>query len=99
MGCCDGNLASTIAHGAEGVARAVGHALGVNAVPLKVLMERARECRGDGRGKPACPHTGVGLFCGKCGCFISAKIRNRGESCPDGRWAALPDDDRDGGAR
>ncbi len=39
----------------------------------------------------ACPHREAGAIpqvdrCGKCGCFIAAKVIPPGQSCPVGKW-------------
>ena len=39
-----------------------------------------------------CEHYRMYL-CGKCGCFMPAKVRFRNMNCPIGRWKAVDDTD------
>ncbi len=80
-----------VAHGAAGLAKAVGHVVGINAVPLEILDRRVAECRG--RGPNRCVYGGRRWFCAKCGCVIAAKIRVRSEACPMGYWGPVPDEE------
>lgn len=34
----------------------------------------------------ACPHFQATLTCGKCGCFMPAKVKLAQAECPDNRW-------------
>lgn len=83
--CCGGHnpsIVSRVAHGVAGVAKAL---VGIDITPLDEQLRRARICKG-GPGIPPCESSGIGLFCGECGCIIAAKIRNASEHCPKGKW-------------
>ena len=75
MGCCD-----KIAHGASGIAKA---ALGIDRVDGASWARRRAVC-------VACEHSthsgGRLSRCKLCDCFIGAKIRVKGEQCPEGKW-------------
>lgn len=65
--------------GAIGVAKA---ALGFDATPRDVLIERLAAC-------DACDANDLGQ-CSACGCFVAAKARLGAESCPKNRWGPSP---------
>lgn len=87
-------LCGKVAHGAVGLAKAV---LGVGKAPQAVVAERRNLCRAcEHATRNAAPRFAAtgGLTslsrCKLCSCVIIAKTRNAEESCPDGRWGAVP---------
>ena len=77
--------ASELVTGGIGVGKAF---LGVDASEEDVLKARWAICHGgsiNGELVSACDQHHFGQ-CKACGCFIAAKIRIAGESCPLGKW-------------
>jgi hypothetical protein len=68
----------TIVHGAVGITKAV---LNLDPVKQEHVMQRLAICR-------SCPFwsDNFGGQCQKCKCLTWAKVKNKSESCPDGRW-------------
>jgi hypothetical protein len=70
----------TIAHGAAGIARAL---TGTGGADESLIASRTAICAG-------CEHAqlvaGRLQRCGLCGCATWAKVRNRTEHCPVGKW-------------
>jgi len=62
-----------IARGAVGLVKAE---FGLDAAPPELIERRKKLCL-------ACDDFDFGI-CGKCGCYLSAKVRVKGEKCPAG---------------
>ena len=73
-------VADSIVHGAVGIAKAVA---GMGGADAELVKSRTEICG-------ACEHAilAAGLLqqCKLCGCSTWAKVRNRGEKCPAGKW-------------
>jgi|TARA_R100000084_G_scaffold109442_1_gene76883 hypothetical protein len=52
--------------------------LGVDATDEATIIDRRNICE-------SCEHYDFGV-CNKCGCFCSAKVKLKSETCPDKRW-------------
>ena len=74
----------------HGIAGLVSAATGADGVPDRILVARARHCAGEA-DTPACTMLRWACFCAACQCFIPAKIRVGGESCPLGKWQEFED--------
>jgi hypothetical protein len=46
-----------------------------------MMIDRWRLCRD-------CPELKAGSVCGKCGCFMKAKVKLSAAVCPIGAWGA-----------
>jgi hypothetical protein len=47
----------------------------------QMMIDRWRLCRD-------CPELKAGSVCGKCGCFMKAKVKLSAAVCPIGAWGA-----------
>lgn len=45
----------------------------------QMMLDRWRVCRD-------CPELRAGAVCGKCGCFMKAKVKLAAAECPLGKW-------------
>nr|DAS94069.1 MAG TPA: protein of unknown function (DUF5637) [Caudoviricetes sp.] len=48
-------------------------------VEKEIALDRAMTC-------DTCPFKNMNI-CSRCGCFLPMKVRYKGSTCPEGKWA------------